>query len=595
MKSSDRPLLLGAALAFFFTLTLAAFAQEQPAPPPAAAPNSESAPAVAPAAPEAEKPVAVEKSTLRRIDADAADAVAPDPVQPTKGGKNKRPAHRKNHEGNEYVRFASDIQIESGETVDGDVVGILGNVTIDGAAKSDVTSIMGDTTINGTVAGDVVAVMGDVTLGPKAVVEGDITTVRGTLHRDPGAVVHGRITQQSMGGKNRAPASMQAWWDRALSHGALLGFGRGLGWLTLLSLLALGFYALMALVFPGGIRRTGDMLVQRPAAVVFSALLTMIALPVLFILLCVTVIGIPVALLVLPVSVVLAIAFGKAAIYGLVGRSATGDKFPAAVSVLIGGLIFMLLYLAPVLGLALSLLVAVVGLGCAVTALLSSGKKPAPPAARIDPAIPPVVVAAAMPVSDASAGFAAPAAGLAAGVPLVSIPVVENTSSVPQSAGFGAADSITPPFVPLTPPGFAPVAEALPPGLPGTPNATLPRAGFWIRTGAALIDLVLVAVIFGPAGAGALILPGLAAYGATMWKFKGTTIGGIVCGLRVVRLDDRVIDWPTAVVRALGCFLSLVVAGLGFVWVVFDSERQSWHDKIAGTVVVRSPKGVSLV
>lgn len=590
MKFSARPLFVGAAIAFFFTLTLAAFAQEQPAPPPAAPAPAEPA-VTTTVAPEAEKPVAIEKSTLRRLDADAADTVAPEPTPPAKSGKSRRTVHRKSNQGDEYVRFASDIQIESGETIDGDVVGIFGNVTINGAAKSDVTSVMGSTTINGTVAGDVVAVMGDVTLGPKAVVEGDVTTVRGTLHRDPGAVVRGRITQQSMGSKNRAPDSMQSWWDNALSHGALLGFGHRLGWLTVLTIMALGFYALMALVFPGGIRRTGDMLVQRPAAVVFSAILTMIALPVLFILLCVTVIGIPVAILVLPVSVVLAIAFGKAAIYGLVGRSITNDKFPPAVSVLIGGLVFVLLYLAPVLGLALSLLVSVVGLGCAITALLSSGKKPASPAPRMNPVVPPMAAAAAMPRGDASAGFSAPAAS----VPVVAIPVVESTSSAPQSAGFGAADPITPPFVPLTPPVFTPVVESLPPKLPGTPNATLPRAGFWIRTGAVLIDLVLIAVIFGPTGAGELILPGLAAYGAVMWKFKGTTIGGIVCGLRVVRLDDRPIDWPTAVVRALGCFLSLVVGCLGFVWVVFDTERQSWHDKIAGTVVVRSPKGVSLV
>ena len=51
----------------------------------------------------------------------------------------------------------------------------------------------------------------------------------------------------------------------------------------------------------------------------------------------------------------------------------------------------------------------------------------------------------------------------------------------------------------------------------------------------------------------------------------------------------------TAVVRALSCFLSLFVAGLGFLWVVFDPEKQSWHDKIAGTTVVRLPKGVSLL
>jgi uncharacterized RDD family membrane protein YckC len=92
---------------------------------------------------------------------------------------------------------------------------------------------------------------------------------------------------------------------------------------------------------------------------------------------------------------------------------------------------------------------------------------------------------------------------------------------------------------------------------------------------------------------GVLLL--LAAYGAVMWKLRGTTIGGIVCNLRVVRLDGRPIDWPTAIVRALGCFLSAAVAGLGFIWVVFDPERQSWHDKIAGTVVVRTPRGTALV
>ena len=40
--------------------------------------------------------------------------------------------------------------------------------------------------------------------------------------------------------------------------------------------------------------------------------------------------------------------------------------------------------------------------------------------------------------------------------------------------------------------------------------------------------------------------PVLAIYAAVMWKLKGTTIGGIVCGLKVVRLDGREIDWATA-------------------------------------------------
>jgi uncharacterized RDD family membrane protein YckC len=140
---------------------------------------------------------------------------------------------------------------------------------------------------------------------------------------------------------------------------------------------------------------------------------------------------------------------------------------------------------------------------------------------------------------------------------------------------------------------------------PMTSADTLPRAGFWIRLAAMLLDVILIGMICGllsgmmPNGSHlrirADLLPVLAVYGAVMWKLKGTTIGGIVCGLKVVRLDDRPIDWGTAIVRALGCFLSLVVLGLGFIWVVFDDQRQSWHDRISGTTVVRMPKGVSLV
>jgi uncharacterized RDD family membrane protein YckC len=80
-----------------------------------------------------------------------------------------------------------------------------------------------------------------------------------------------------------------------------------------------------------------------------------------------------------------------------------------------------------------------------------------------------------------------------------------------------------------------------------------------------------------------------------MWKLRGTTVGGLICHLQVVRVDGRPIDWPTAIVRALGCYVSLIPLGLGFIWVAFDPERQSWHDKLAGTTVVISVTRRSLV
>ena len=41
--------------------------------------------------------------------------------------------------------------------------------------------------------------------------------------------------------------------------------------------------------------------------------------------------------------------------------------------------------------------------------------------------------------------------------------------------------------------------------------------------------------------------------------------------------------------------INVAVAGLGFIWIAFDAGNQAWHDKIAGTVVVRMPKNAPLV
>ncbi|MGH7946370.1 MAG: RDD family protein, partial [Opitutaceae bacterium] len=172
------------------------------------------------------------------------------------------------------------------------------------------------------------------------------------------------------------------------------------------------------------------------------------------------------------------------------------------------------------------------------------------------------------------------------------------------------------PLPPPLPPTTGTFTAPLPPRVPPPPGAASqppvaaaiawPRAGFLVRLGALAIDGVLIGLIMSliagllpraleiESGPGGWLLA-LAIYGAVMWKNKGTTIGGIICGLKVVRADNRALDWSTAIVRALACFLSLAVVGLGFIWVAIDDEKQSWHDKIAGTVVVVAPKGVSLV
>ncbi len=504
----------------------------------------------------------------------------------------KRSKRTRTSNNGDRVMVGDDNVVAAGTVVPHDAVAVMGNLTVEGEVMNDAVAVMGDNTVNGRVHGNVVAVLGNLTLGPKAVVDGNLTCVMGEIQRDPGAVVHGSVEVQSIG-PNIRPASLVSWWDHALRLGRPLAFGAHLGWLWIVTAFSIAFYALLGLLFPKKIATTGDKLIEEPFYVILAAMLSILALPVMFVLLCITIIGIPVALLVLPVATLLSAMFGKAAIYGLVGRKLTGDRFHPAFAVLFGGLLFILLYLVPVLGGILTLLVWFLGFGCAVLAMFGREKKPAAP-----------VVPAPVPV--AAAAFTAPVAGESTVSPAPTTYVPPAAAMPAQSAGFGAASA--PVWTPPPAPAPSPAPEVVPPvygastaasAVPPLMAATLPRAGLWIRAGAALIDFIMLVIPLGIFGAlqhgpGALFI-GVAAYHAVMWKLRGTTVGGIICRLKVVRLDDRPIDWAVAIVRALTAFLSFFPACLGFIWVSFDEEKQSWHDRVAGTTIVRVPKGTSLL
>lgn len=128
-----------------------------------------------------------------------------------------------------------------------------------------------------------------------------------------------------------------------------------------------------------------------------------------------------------------------------------------------------------------------------------------------------------------------------------------------------------------------------------TDPLSLPRASFGLRLGATAIDVIAVAVI-------ALVTPVLAfgvfawaAYQVALWTWKGTTFGGIVCGIKGVRVDGKPMDLTVAAVRHLASWFSALPGFLGFFWAAWDPEGRTWHDKIAGTVVVRVPVTESLV
>jgi uncharacterized RDD family membrane protein YckC len=67
----------------------------------------------------------------------------------------------------------------------------------------------------------------------------------------------------------------------------------------------------------------------------------------------------------------------------------------------------------------------------------------------------------------------------------------------------------------------------------------------------------------------------------------GQTFGKMIFGLKVVQATGENMTLGIGFLRWVGYIISTVVFYLGFVWVAFDGKKQGWHDKIAGTVVVR--------
>ena len=82
----------------------------------------------------------------------------------------------------------------------------------------------------------------------------------------------------------------------------------------------------------------------------------------------------------------------------------------------------------------------------------------------------------------------------------------------------------------------------------------------------------------------------LLTYHIGFWTWKGTTVGGIICQLRVVRVDGAPLRFADALVRGLSSIFSLAVLGLGCLWILRDPDRQAWHDRIAGTFVIKVPR-----
>ena len=441
----------------------------------------------------------------------------------------------------DIVKIGEPVTLKAGETARAVVV-ILGNGTIDGVVDGDAVVVSGNATVNGTVKGNLVVVMGSAKLGPKAHVVRDAVVVGGTLTADSGATIDGQTRTVPLGNAFSDLTWLKDW----LTKGLRLGrpFPPQVEWTRWVAAAFLLSYLVLTVLFPRPVQSCVSAIETTPVRSFFTGILVLVLAGPLFFLMIVSVVG----LLVVPIlaGVLIASLFlGKAAVCQHTGRQlgrqlgSSGFQKPLP-ALLAGALSFALLYMIPLLGFVVWGLASVLAVGAVFAATFGKftreGKRSEPAAAPIAPAV-----------------------------------LLPSESLLPA---------------------------------PLTDLSTLPRAGFWRRVGATLLDMVIIVVIM--VGTHTVVimvgthtvvlfLPVWLAYHVGMWNWKGTTIGGMVFGLRVVRLSGQPLNFTVALVRGLFSILSALVMGLGFFWAGWTKDKQSWHDLIAGTTIVKTPKNVSLI
>jgi len=67
----------------------------------------------------------------------------------------------------------------------------------------------------------------------------------------------------------------------------------------------------------------------------------------------------------------------------------------------------------------------------------------------------------------------------------------------------------------------------------------------------------------------------------------GQTIGKRILGMKVIQSTGEPMRLGVAFLRWVGYLVSALFFFLGFLWIAFDGRKQGWHDKIAGTCVVK--------
>lgn len=282
----------------------------------------------------------------------------------------------------EKMAYFRPLYINHDDWIDGPAIAILGNVYVEGHVEEDVISVGGNVYVEGSVSGNVVAPFGDVYIGSHADVEGDVVGVSVTTEDE--AAIGGKIEELPLfrlPGIEEGPQALLVLAGTAAT--AKIIFSLLFGWLTLA-------------LAPNHTKRVTERLRQRPLASFFGGLLVQLLILPVFVLLLVTVVGIPLAILALPFIVLVGLLLGFVACSRIVGESLLGrdGSRPAVVQFFVGALVlcaplglasilalsgaelvdtlFMIVCLTFFVGLCLLYIVYTAGLGAAIFSRLGT-------------------------------------------------------------------------------------------------------------------------------------------------------------------------------------------------------------------------------
>jgi hypothetical protein len=283
------------------------------------------------------------------------------------------------------VSVSDSAYVGPGETHEGDIVNIFGDVNIDGRVTGGVVVILGRLRVAGTVEGDVVSVLSRSRLEEGAVIEGEMVNIGGPLSRGPGSRVAGEMVNINVGDfipilrEEGMSALMRLWLILKLASLALLFLIT-----VLMTALVPRRLSTMAAAFP---TRWGWALVTGLAAYG--------AFAVGFVILFLTILGIPLALA-LWLCMLITKWMGLASIFLLIGRTAGRNLFGREVAHLpaaLGGFaVYAVLTLIPFFGFAFGLAMNILSIGTALVTRYGSEepwrRETAGPAAPPQPVTP---------------------------------------------------------------------------------------------------------------------------------------------------------------------------------------------------------------